>query len=317
MPQKLSLEKFIEKAKSVHGDKYDYSLVEYKNSYSKIKLICPIHGEFEIVARDHIYSKCGCKKCSGNGKSNTDEFIKKARKIYGEKYDYSNVDYKNNKEKVCIICHNVDEQGNEHGVFFQRPNDHLSGYGCPKCGNRYTPTTEEWVAKARIVHGNRYDYSKTVYRSALSRLIITCPIHGDFEQIANNHLNGFNCPSCNCNKKSKMEESFAELLIENNISFERQKTFDWLKNKRSLFLDFYLPKYNIAIEVQGEQHFTPIEKFGGRYEFKVQTERDAAKRELCHEHNINLIYITKKSNADEVINAILSRKLARENLRKK
>jgi len=119
MPQKLSLEKFIEKAKSVHGDKYDYSLVEYKNSHSKIKLICPIHGEFEIVARDHIYSKCGCKKCSGNGKSNTNEFIKKARKIYGEKYDYSNVDYKNNKEKVCIICHNVDEQGNEHGVFFK------------------------------------------------------------------------------------------------------------------------------------------------------------------------------------------------------
>lgn len=91
-----------------------------------------------------------------------------------------------------------------------------------------------------------------------------------------------------------MEENISLLLKENNIEYTRQKTFKWLKRKKYLYLDFYLEKYNIGIEVQGEQHFTPIKKFGGESFLKEQQERDTIKKRLCDEHGIKLFYITKK-----------------------
>ena len=101
--------------------------MKYVNSVTKVCIVCPVHGDFWVRPADHIHSKVGCPRCSGLKKSNTEEFIEKARKKYGDKYDYSKVNYVNSKTKVCIVCHEKDVFGNEHGEFWQRPNDHLNG----------------------------------------------------------------------------------------------------------------------------------------------------------------------------------------------
>jgi len=118
-----------------------------------------------------------------------EEFIEKARKVHGDKYNYDHVDYKDSHHGVLITCP-------EHGDFSQRPNDHLTGYGCPKCVNLYRPTNEEYIEMVKSVHGDLYDYSKTEYKGRRSTIIVTCPIHGDFEINAGSHLDGAKCPMC-------------------------------------------------------------------------------------------------------------------------
>lgn len=119
-------DEFIKRAREIHGDRYDYSKVKYKNKYEKVCIICPEHGEFWQMPDKHVNSKQGCPKCSSFHKMNTDEFIQKAIEKHGNWFDYSNVDYKNNDTKVCIVCP-------EHGEFWQTPHSHLQGKGCPKC----------------------------------------------------------------------------------------------------------------------------------------------------------------------------------------
>lgn len=288
MPRKMTQDTFIERCKKLYGDRYDYSKVKYVNNNTKICVICAEHGEFYVRPADFLGGH-SCPQCANVKRLDRETFIERAREIHGDKYDYSKVEYRNNKTKVCIICP-------EHGEFWQRPNDHLSGYRCIKCVQKYSPTTEEWIEKARKVHGDRYDYSKVNYVNAFEKVCIVCPEHGEFWQIAANHLTGANCPACNCNKKSVMEETVADTLLENSYKFERQKTFDWLKYRRHMYLDFYLPDLNIAIEVQGDQHFTPIEKFGGQKEHNLQVKRDKTKYDLCVKHGIIVLYVTKKNN---------------------
>lgn len=304
MPKKITKEEFIKRAKQVHGDKYDYSKVEYINTNTKVCIICPIHGEYFQRPADHVRG-IGCRFCYGNEKMTNERFIEKARKIHENKYDYSKVEYNGNKTKVCIICHKKDEFGMEHGEFWQRPNDHLSGLGCSKCSNNYVPTTEEWIEKAKKIHSNKYDYSKVKYKGARTKVCIICPIHGEFWQEPHNHLHGSNCPYCNCGNKSKMEENVKKKLEKEKIKFEQQKTFDWLKYKKNLFLDFYCEKYKIAIEVQGDQHYVPVERFGGEKDFKIRQERDKTKKMLCESHGIKMFYITNKKNSlDEILEYI-------------
>lgn len=128
-----STEKFIEQAKQIHGDKYDYSKVEYVNGHEKVCIICPEHGEFWMTPNNHINKTkpqgcpvCGRIKSIRNRTSTTEEFITKAIKIYGNKYDYSKVNYVNNTTNVEIVCP-------QHGSFFQWPANHLIGESCPKC----------------------------------------------------------------------------------------------------------------------------------------------------------------------------------------
>ena len=123
---KITTNEIIAKAKLVHGDKYDYSKVDYVKDYIKVCIICPEHGEFWQRPHAHLQGQ-GCPKCKSKKQTcTTDEFIAKAKKIHGDKYDYSKVDYSNAHTKVCIICPN-------HGEFWQTPNNHLRGHGCPKC----------------------------------------------------------------------------------------------------------------------------------------------------------------------------------------
>lgn len=123
---KINKDEFIKRAEKIHGNKYDYSHVEYVNSQIKVKILCPEHGVFEMKPNNHL-QKQGCKKCGYILNTlTTEQFIKKAIEIHGDKYDYSFVEYKRNDEKIKIICP-------KHGIFKQRPYAHLSNRGCPEC----------------------------------------------------------------------------------------------------------------------------------------------------------------------------------------
>lgn len=130
MGRKLTTEEFVDKARLVHGDKYDYSKVKYNNSRTKVCITCRIHGDFWQTPNDHLNSR-GCKFCGivsthDKQRKSKDVFILEAIKLYGNKYDYSLVEYKSSRDKVCIICH-------IHGKFWQSPDIHLRNHGCPKC----------------------------------------------------------------------------------------------------------------------------------------------------------------------------------------
>ena len=183
-----SINIFIKQAKEIHGDKYDYSKVEYSGNHEKVIIICPEHGEFLQSPGKHLQG-CGCPKCAGNVKSNTKEFIEKAKEVHGDKYDYSKVEYINCHTNVCIICP-------EHGEFWQTPSTHLRGNGCSKCSGKAKSNTEEFIKKAQLIHGNKYDYSETVYIAAAKKVKIICPLHGEFYVTGNNHLKGRGCPKC-------------------------------------------------------------------------------------------------------------------------
>jgi hypothetical protein len=183
-------ESFIERAIKVHGDKYDYSKVNYKNSKIKIIIICKIHNEFLQVPSNHLRG-IGCRECGfAKNKSNTEDFIKRAIKIHDNKYDYSKVEYIGANKKIIINCY-------EHGKFEQVPHSHLSGSGCNKCGIvKRKSNTEDFIEKAIKIHKNKYDYSKVNYIKATKKIIIICKIHKEFLQEANSHLNGVGCPVC-------------------------------------------------------------------------------------------------------------------------
>ena len=210
MSKKLTKEEFIKKSKEKHGDKYDYSNVEYINVHTKVCIKCPEHGEFEQEANTHLQGH-GCPKCYADKTrkrltSTTEIFIKKARKVHKNKYDYSKVHYVNAITKVTIRCP-------EHGEFEQAPSKHLSGHNCPKCSGRYVPTTKEWIASARDVHNGKYDYSKVKYVNSTTKVCIICSEHGEFEQTPSDHIRGCGCPKCSVENHSGKQASTKEEFI--------------------------------------------------------------------------------------------------------
>lgn len=288
---KYSNEEFIKKARKVHGNKYDYSLVEYDGNKKKVRIICPVHGEFSQSAASHMKGS-GCPICAGyirynrgsegHFKYDRDSFIKKCLETHKIKYDYSKVSFKKSTEKICIICP-------KHGEFWQTATYHKNGGNCPKCVGGVRISREEFIEKANEVHKGKYDYSKVEYNNYSTKVCIICPEHGEFWQTPNNHLFGSGCPTC---PQSNLEGELRQFLIKNHITFEQEKSFDWLRYKKKLFLDFYLPDYSVAIECQGKQHFVPVDLFGGEKFFEKTMERDHMKYELCERHGIDLLYFS-------------------------
>lgn len=196
-PSKWNEEKIIKKCKELYGGKYIISSTDYKYS-EKIKIVCPIHGEFEQWFQ-HFLNGVGCPKCSG--KIDTDDFIKKSNEIHNNKYDYSKTIYEKSNDKVIIICL-------EHGEFKKVAYYHLNGSGCPKCLGM-NKTNEEIINSFNLIHQNKYDYSKLNYIGPQKSLTIICPKHGEFKQRFNFHLNGGGCPRCSriINKEDFIEKS--------------------------------------------------------------------------------------------------------------
>jgi len=149
--KKSTKEEFVKKAIDIHNGEYDYSLVDYINSKTKINIICPKHGIFIQKPNDHL-SGYGCKKCqyektSKENKFTNEIFIKRAKEIHGNKFDYSLVKYDGFENKVIIIC-------NKHGKFEQSPHNHLSGYGCRKCRASHN---EEQIANILLKHNINFE----------------------------------------------------------------------------------------------------------------------------------------------------------------
>lgn len=244
MGKHQTLKDFIERARIAHGDKYDYSLVEFNSVIDKVTIICPEHGKFEQVAREHYRGK-QCRQCSYKYRkkrvhtgphTSLKEFVQKSIAVHGTKYDYSLVKYKGVNFEVSIVCP-------EHGIFKQIAYTHLRGSGCPKCGFKYRKkrensfTKQDFIDKSIAIHGNTYDYSLVKYVRSNDRVTIICPDHGEFEQIAGSHLSGSGCNLCGIDKALKIRGDNIEKSGNNfgALCPGLLKEWDYEKNKISPF----------------------------------------------------------------------------------
>jgi hypothetical protein len=244
MSKKLTIEEFIEKSNKIHREKYDYSKVNYINNYIKIIIICPKHREFLQRPNSHL-NGCGCPVCGFISSNKTrsksaSKFIKDAKNIHKNKYNYSKVNYINSHTKIKIIC-------KKHGRFFQLPLNHLRGEGCSKC--RYEnikilkPKSEsKFIKECKKIHKNEYDYSKVNYIRAHTKIIIICKKHGKFYQTANHHLQGNKCPKC-AKIISRQEIEFLNYVdipdtIKNRQIYIKRKKVDGYDGKTNTIYEF-------------------------------------------------------------------------------
>lgn len=270
---------FIEKAKDIHTDKYDYSNVDYIDSKTKVKIICPDHGEFEQLPSHHIKGQT-CPKCAVNSRASkhkydTKTFIEKAKEIHGDKYDYSKVDYTSSKVKVKIICP-------EHGEFQQSATKHLNNQGCPDCGNISTGkklkvSVDDLIVKLKTAHSDKYDYDLTNYNNSHSKIEINCSKHGNFKQLVYDHIAGHGCPKCT--------SSISSYELELN-SFINELGCNTITSDRSIIspqqLDIYIPSKNIAIEFDGIYWHSELYK---------PDDYHINKTNLCEAKDVRLIHI--------------------------
>lgn len=326
MPNKLTQENFIEKANLIHDFKYDYSKINYINSRTSIIIICPIHGEFYKKPDHHLSKKQGCPRCARekqfpNKINNTLDFIKLANQIHNFKYDYSLVKYngyKDRPKKVSIICHEKDENGKEHGIFYQQAGNHLNSQGCKKCFIKSTTKSlDSFIKESNHIHNFKYDYNKVKYINTDTKVCIICPEHGEFWKTPRCHITQESgCPYCK-KRFSKGENKIALILQHNKIKYVRQYCFLKCKGIRNLLpFDFYLPDYNTCIEFDGRQHTEPVSLFGGIITFKKIQINDKIKNIFCIENKIKLIRIpysiirnnnkVQKIILDDIVNNYIS-----------
>lgn len=294
--RKLTTNKFIQKAKEVHGELYNYSESIYLNNHTKIKIICSEHGEFEQTPANHL-SNHKCIYCAGLNKKTTDKFITEAKVIHGDKYDYSLVNYIGSKSNVTIKCF-------EHGEFKQAAISHLSGAICPKCSiSEQRKTTEEFIIEAKLIHNEKYNYDNTIYITSKLKVIISCDKHGIFKQNPRLHLEGKGCPIC---KESKGEREIRNYLNNIGVKFEVQKRYSDCKNIHTLPFDVYVPSINTCIEYNGRQHYRPIKVFGGDKGFELTQKRDKIKMEYCRDNNIPLCIIRYDEDIIKVLDKLFN-----------
>jgi hypothetical protein len=202
----LKAAEFITKARQIHGRRYDYSGLVYVNQSTRVRVICRTHGPFLSFPHNHLRGH-GCAACARQMQAHTrmqragDEFIARAKKKHGNRYDYSKTAYKGAGRPVAIFC-------KIHKRFFQIiANNHLQGRGCQKCGRKNQlaaalkkrlTASRTFISRATKVHGSKYDYSRVRYKDSKTPVRIVCPSasHGEFRQAPHNHLLGKGCPSC-------------------------------------------------------------------------------------------------------------------------
>ena len=303
--RKKTTQEFIQQALEIHGNRYNYSLTEYVNAKTKVKILCRTHGSFYQDPNTHLHGS-GCTKCVIESRtSSLKDFIKQANIIHQNKYNYSKSIYTTCMKKLIITCP-------KHGDFQQKPNDHLCGHGCIKCrndviGNAKRKSQETYIKQARNVHNGKYDYSFTVYNNARSKIKINCPEHGIFIQEAASHIKGIGCPNC---QRSLGEERIATFFNDNNIMYMSQYTYDDLIGigGNHLRFDFYIPNLNLCIEYDGIQHFKCNIKWHTKKEFNTLQKHDKLKNNYCKENDIKLLRISYKEfeNIESILEQTLN-----------
>lgn len=287
---------------SIHGDRYDYSKVIYKGSKVKVEIICKEHGSFFMKPNAHTVQRQGCSKCTKKY-NDKETFIESSVTIFGETYDYSKVEYIDSHTKVELIC-------KEHNSFFMCPKEHINQkQGCPKCGkismsNKHRKEIDLLISQFIELNGDLYDYSKVEYKNTNTKVEIVCKEHGSFLQSPKSHINGNGCPKCSL---SKGERKIMTYLDKMNIEYISEFRINDCKDQIKLPFDFYLPKYNLCIEFDGEQHYRPVEYFGGVKEFNNQLRRDYIKDMYCLDNKISLIRISylDYNNIEDILESFL------------
>lgn len=302
-------EEFIKEASRVHNNKYDYSKVQFIDSSTKVCVICPKHGEFYVSPYHHMVG-IGCGRCAD------DKMKEKYQNIRMEKLKelsdkFPNLDFSKSyptkqNAKMLVTC-------KKHGDFYTTLSSllHKSKYGCPKCANEASSlkqrnTKEKFIEESNKVHNYKYNYDKVEYKNLRSKIIITCPIHGDFIQQAGNHISGEGCPFC---KGSKGEGRIKEYLEYNNYNFQAQIKFNTKNEYGHDFIADFVVNYNnykIIIEYNGKQHYQAVSWFGGNEKFQIQTERDEIVRQfvLDHSENYKLLEIPYEYNTSKIDNIL-------------
>ena len=289
--RRMNKELFIAESKQIHGNDYNYDNFNFINKKTKGEIYCNIHNQYFWQTPKKHLSGQGCPICryEKSAKSNTfttEDFIKKAKSIHGDKYDYSKSVYKKSSEKIEIICHKLDVNGNEHGSFFMTPDNHCHNtlhQGCPKCGREKTIlsnklTIEEFIQRANERHNNKYIYDNVELINTNTKVEIICPQHGPFHQEPDNHLNGQGCPRCS--KIISQTETEIYNFIKENFNVKLQQ-----RNREEISpyeIDIFIEDKNIGIEYDGLIWHS--EKFSKKTSLINKTN-------LCKEKGIRLIHI--------------------------
>lgn len=300
--RRMSPEDYINKLKSVYGDLYDYSKVQYEGQNKKyITLICKEHGEFLLRADDFSRTR-GCPKCTHKNKFNSNEEFKLEMfnrfpniKIYGEF-----VNLKSILQFECLKC----------GFKWESTASNLvnSKYGCQKCscingGLSRTFSHEEFIEKVKIIS----PHIEVLSTYNTSRDYVKCLCHkcnNTWETKGINLLQGHGCPNC-LNKRENLVRRYLDI---NNINYIPQYKIEKpFVGRNFIKIDFYLPDFNTFIEYNGLQHYIPIEYFGGKLEFEDQVKRDENLRIYCKENNINLLEIKYNDNIEQVLQKFLNK----------
>jgi hypothetical protein len=273
MPKQQTTVDFVADCNKIHNNFYDYSLTVYTGLKSPVKIICPIHGLFEQVAKYHKTNKAGCPQCAGKNKT-TQTIIDDFKKIHRNTYDYSNVVYQDMLTPVNILCA-------VHGEFQQLPRYHLNGSGCPQCAGNAKLDTSDFIEKSNIVHSGQYCYDKADYVGSHIPITITCPIHGEFLQRPNDHTNnGAGCPSC-ANHRSSGEREVSKYLTDVLNCVVEVGRRDIIP---PLELDIYIPPHNIAIEYCGLYWHSDIHP-------RIDKHYHKTKHDMCQQRGIQLLTI--------------------------
>lgn len=282
-----TINEFIKDAIKVHGTKYDYSKVKYKGRDIPVLIICPTHGEFYQRPSVHLRKDGhGCPMCAIDSSSivrskTTEQFVREARGVHGDFYDYSNINYVNTLAHITIICP-------IHGAFTQTPSSHLSGRGCPKCANNKRSennrgSKEDFIKKAVKTHGDKYDYSLVEYVNNHTPVKIYCKFHKEyFYQLPYHHIEGCGCPMCSSIGVSSAEKEIYCLLKTLYSGEILRNTKRILSNK--IEIDLFVQELNLAFEFNGYYwHST---------EFKAENQyKHINKTKLCEEKGIKLFHV--------------------------
>lgn len=252
MSKKLTLDEFISKSNIVHGNKYNYTQSVYINNSTKLRVICPAHGAFEIRAQGHMSGK-GCMSCAIELRRklkqlNTSEFIRRSTIKHGNKYDYSESEYTKAKDKIRIICR-------KHGVFYQTAHAHMSGLRCKLCSAERV-TEKEFIERSSRIHNNKYSYSDSGFSLTSNSVNITCPTHGRFKMNANSHLKGHGCKECSSHNLGWRKSTYVDFCNKNYKGLSCLYVVKMESDEHSFF--------KVGISVHG---------YAGRYKFQRQRYR--------------------------------------------
>ena len=259
--RRLTTEEFIQRAREVHGNKYDYSKSQYVNAKTKINIICPKHGEFLQSADCHLNRGHGCPKCkaeksSMKNRKSIKDFVIEARNKHNNFYTYNKAEYINNKIPLIITCP-------IHGDFSQSPDNHLQGKGCPECAKlkireNQLISQEQFLSKLKEWHPD-YDFSITCYNGMKNHIQFICPIHGiQTVTAANAYYKGAGCKLCA--QETRGEQN--RLSKEEFISRSKQIHGDKYDYDKVNYQGYYIP-VTIVCPVHGEFQQKPANHLRG------------------------------------------------------